>query len=330
MNQYKKTINQKAISIAFIASILLTAIKFIAYFQTKSYSVLTDASESIVNVIASGFALYSVYLTKQPKDQNHPYGHGKIEFFSAGFEGGMIVLAGIFTLFPALLSFTKPHEIDNIFEGIYLITATILINGSLGYYIQNLGKKNNSITLIADGKHLISDAVSSFILILGLLLVKFTGFRQIDSVLAIILSFYLIKNGYELLRKSIAGLMDESDYQVLENLTKILNENRDKNWIDVHNLRVQKYGSDLHIDTHLTLPYYITLQESHDAVIKFEDTFRNHIDSEIEIFTHTDPCLPECCHYCLIKECKVRKSPFESKIDWTPEKLGINAKHFVN
>jgi cation diffusion facilitator family transporter len=329
MNQSKKTINQKAIFLSFIASIILTAIKFIAYFQTKSYAVLTDASESIVNVIASGFALYSVYLTKQPKDQNHPYGHGKIEFFSAGFEGALIALAGIFTLFPAVISFIRPHQVANIFDGIYLISATIIINGGLGYYIQDLGKKNNSIALIADGKHLLSDAISSFILILGLVLVKFTGFRIIDSILAIILSFYLMKNGYELLRKSIAGLMDESDYEVLNNLTKILNENRDKNWIDVHNLRVQKYGSDLHIDTHLTLPYYITLKESHDAVIKFEETFRTHIDSEIEIFTHTDPCLPECCTYCLINECKVRKSPFEGKIDWTTEKLGINAKHFV-
>lgn len=325
-----KTINQKAIQLSFLVSILLAAIKFFAYFQTKSYSVLTDASESVVNVIASGFALYSVYLTKQPKDQNHPYGHGKIEFFSAGFEGALIALAGVFTLFPALVSFFKPHQVENIYNGIYLIFATILINGGLGYYIQKLGEKNNSIALIADGKHLQSDAISSLMLIVGLFIVKFTGYKYIDSILAIVLSFFLMKNGYDLLRKSIAGLMDESDYEVLKNLTKILNENRDKNWIDVHNLRVQKYGSDLHIDTHLTLPYYISLQESHDAVIKFEETFRKHIDSEIEIFTHTDPCLPECCSYCLISDCKVRKTAFEAKIDWTPEKLGINAKHFVD
>ncbi|MFN3852011.1 MAG: cation diffusion facilitator family transporter [Spirosomataceae bacterium] len=325
-----KNLNLRAILFSFIASIILTALKFIAYFQTQSYAVLTDATESIVNVVASGFALYSIYLTRQPKDENHPYGHGKIEFFSAGFEGALIMIAGIFTLFPAVISFFKPHPIANITEGILFISVTIVINGGLGYYLQWLGKKNNSLALVADGKHLMSDSISSLILIFGLLVVKYISIKNIDTYLSILLSFYLIKNGYQLLRKSIGGLMDESDYQTLEQLTKVLNVNRHQNWIDVHNFRVQRYGSDLHIDAHLTLPYYISLQESHDEVVAFEEVFRSNIDGEIEIFTHTDPCVPKCCSYCLISNCPVRKFQFENKIEWEPSKLGINAKHFAS
>lgn len=329
MASSNKNLNLRAITYSFLTSIVLTGIKFLAYFQTSSYAVLTDATESIVNVVASGFALYSIYLTRQPKDENHPYGHGKIEFFSAGFEGGLIMIAGIFTLFPAIISIFRPHTIGNITDGILLIGITIIINGGLGYYLQLLGKKNNSLALIADGKHLMSDSVSSLILIAGLLIVKYSTIKNIDSYLSILLSFYLIKNGYDLVRKSIGGLMDEIDYQTLEELTKVLNQNRNKNWIDVHNFRVQRYGSDLHIDAHLTLPYYITLQESHDEVVTFEEVFRSNFQTEIEIFTHTDPCVPKCCTYCLIDDCPVRKYPFTGKIEWTPEKLGINAKHFV-
>ena len=328
MDKSSKDLNQRAILWSFLASLVLTAIKFFAYFQTSSYAILTDAAESIVNVIASGFALYSVYLTRQPKDQNHPYGHGKIEFFSAGFEGALIIIAGIFTLVPAVISFIRPHEISSIYNGIFFLAITVIINGGLGWYLQQLGRKNNSITLVADGKHLFSDSISSTFLIVGLLLVELTKIRMIDSVLSVLLSFYLIKSGYELVRNSIAGLMDESDYEVLETLAKTLNTQRREKWIDVHNLRTQKYGSDLHVDCHLTLPYYISLQESHDEVIAFEDIVKENTNGEVEIFIHTDPCLPECCCYCMVQNCPVRQHAFNGKIEWTPEKLGINAKHF--
>lgn len=323
-----KDLNQRAIQISFFVSLLLTALKFIAYFQTKSYAILTDATESIVNVIASGFALYAIYLTRQPKDKNHPYGHGKIEFFSAGFEGALITIAGFFTLIPAIISFFRPHELQDIYNGILLISLTILINGGLGYYLLNLGKRNNSIALVADGKHLLSDSVSSLILIVGLFLVQLTKFRYLDGIFSLLLSIYLMKNGYELVRNSIAGLMDETDEKLFVQLAELLRINRKKNWIDVHNFRIQKYGADLHVDCHLTLPFYLTLQDSHEEVIDFENVIKKNFDSEIEIFTHTDPCIPDCCHYCLVKECQYRTQNFEKEIEWTIEKLGVNAKHF--
>lgn len=323
-----KDINQRAIQISFFVSLLLTSLKFLAYFQTKSYAILTDATESIVNVIASGFALYAIYLTRQPKDKNHPYGHGKIEFFSAGFEGALITLAGVFTLVPAIVSFFKPHELQDIFKGVFLISLTIFINGGLGYYLLNLGKRNNSIALVADGKHLLSDSVSSLILIVGLLLVQLTKFKYLDGIFSVLLSIYLMKNGYELMRNSIAGLMDETDEKLFVHLAELLKLNRKINWIDVHNFRIQKYGADLHVDCHLTLPFYLSLQDSHDEVIDFENVIKKNFDSEIEIFTHTDPCIPDCCHYCLVKDCKFRKQEFEKEIEWSIEKLGVNAKHF--
>ncbi|WP_337040702.1 cation diffusion facilitator family transporter [Emticicia sp. 17c] len=328
MSKSSKHINQRAILLSFVVSFLLTIVKFLAYYQTTSYAILTDAVESIVNVIASGFALYSISLTKQPKDHNHPYGHGKIEFFSAGFEGALIMIAGLATLIPAIISFIKPHEVSSLGNGIALLAITILVNGGLGWYLQQLGKKNNSITLVADGKHLMSDSISSAFLIAGLFIVKLTDIQIIDSFLSLILSVFLMKNGYELVRKSIGGLMDETDYQIIEEITITLNKERKKKWIDVHNLRAQRYGADLHIDCHLTLPYYISLQESHDEVIAFENTLKASTRNEVEIFIHTDPCLPQCCHYCMVDDCPVRQHVFDGKIEWTPAKLGLNAKHF--
>ena len=148
--------------------------KFVAYFFTSSNAVLTDAAESIVNILASAFAFYSIYLSSQPKDINHPYGHGKVEFFSVFVEGSLISLAGLIIVFKSIYAIFFPNEISNLTQGSILIAATGLVNLVLGFYLLNTGKKLNSMTLQADGKHLLTDAISSSGLVLGLLLIYFT------------------------------------------------------------------------------------------------------------------------------------------------------------
>lgn len=302
--------------------------KFVAYFLTGSNAILTDASESIVNVLAGSFAFYSIYLAARPRDQNHPYGHGKVEFFSAFVEGILILIAGILIILKSVYNLFFPYEIDDLLTGTVIIAATGVINFMLGYYMIVKSRQLNSLTLYADGRHLQTDAYSSAGLVVGLLLVHFTGIDYLDGVLSILLGLYIIYHGYKLVRKSIGGLMDESDFKIVEEVINILNTNRKEAWIDVHNLRTQRYGNELHIDCHLTLPYYFDLVKVHEEVSQVDALINNKVTVKTELFIHADPCLPECCHYCRMPDCPVRNEAKSKDITWTMGNVTLNKKHF--
>jgi len=316
-------------AISFLISLLLLAIKFYAFHLTNSKAILTDALESIVNVVASGFAIYSIYLSAQPRDNNHPYGHGKIEFFSAGLEGTLIILAGIFIIYQAAATLIHPEPLALLPVGMGLIAISGAINGWLGYMLLKKGVAYNSITLEADGRHILTDAASSLVLLIGICVIYFTGYFFLDSILSIIFSLYIIFNGYLLVRKSVAGLMDESNPTAMATTVDILNRYRKDNWIDVHNMRVQQYGGDRHIDLHLTLPYYYDLRAVHDEVHQVEEALEESLPGHVEVFVHADPCIPEqCCHYCAVPNCPVRKLPHMKKITWNEDNMAKNQKHY--
>lgn len=302
--------------------------KFTAYFITSSNSILTDAAESIVNVLASAFAFYSIYVAAQPRDTNHPYGHGKVEFFSVFIEGSLIIIAGILIIFKSAYNLVYPHEIDELIAGSIIIAGTGLINFILGYYLISQSKTLNSITLFADGKHLQTDAYTSAGLVAGLLLIYLTGLNYLDSVLSIAIGFFIIYSGYKLVRRSVSGLMDESDIDTAEEVITLLNSCRKDSWIDMHNLRTQRYGADIHIDCHLTLPYYFDLNKVHEEVSEVDAMMNSQVSSSIEFFIHADPCVPECCHYCRMDSCPVRSEPKSKDVIWTIENVTRNMKHF--
>jgi cation diffusion facilitator family transporter len=324
INQNK--LKQRLILLSFIASILLTGLKFFAYYLTSSNAILSDALESIINVIASGFAFYSIYLSAQPKDRNHPYGHGKIEFFSAGFEGALIIIASLFIIIEAVKRIIEPAPIQNLAQGSLFILFTIFVNTAIGYKLLTEGKKANSLALVADGRHLMSDSISSAMLILSVGLILLTGLQWIDSAASLLFGVFLAYSGFVLLRKSVAGLMDATDDVLLDKVVQTLRTNKKPDWIDVHNLRVQQYGSDLHIDCHLTLPYYWELQKVHESIHDFENILKEHHNGETEIFVHADPCLEQCCYFCRIAECPVREHTFVKDIEWDAANLVKNEK----
>lgn len=324
-----EAIRSRWVKISLIVSILLLVVKFYAYIITSSTAILTDALESIVNVVAAGFASYSIYLSSRPRDDNHPYGHGKIEFFSAGLEGALIIIAGLFIIYQSVYNLFFPQELDNLLEGILLIAASGIVNGVLGYTLRKKGEQTNSITLIANGKHLLTDTFTSLLLVLGVIVLYVTKIQALDSIIAIGFSAYIVYSGYGLVRKSVAGLMDEADPEALEATVKVINQHRKDTWIDVHNMRVQQYGGDRHIDLHLTLPYYLDLKQVHDEVEELENVLELDWPGVVEVFVHADPCIPEkCCHYCLIKKCDVRKYEMDTKIDWTALNMSKNQKHY--
>jgi len=318
---------KKIILISLITGIILMIAKFVAYFITASNFVLTDAAESIVNVFASSFAFYSIYLASQPRDENHPYGHGKVEFFSVFVEGLLIGVAGVMIVIKSVYSIFFPNAIHELLTGAVIIGATGAINGALGYYMIRRGKAIPSITLEADGRHLLTDMVTSAGLVVGLVLIQLTKLLILDSLLSIVVGIYILYTCYKLVRRSVGGLMDEADFSVVDNVIKVLNANRKDEWIDVHNFRAQKYGNELHIDCHMTLPNYFDLNRVHEEV-SLVDKLINDKVTKTELFIHVDPCLPYCCHYCSMPNCPIRSEAKTETIEWTMDKVIRNKKHF--
>ncbi len=308
-------------------SVILLAVKVIAYYSTHSVSILTDALESIVNVAAGFIGLYSLFIAAKPRDIDHPYGHGKAEFLSAAVEGTLIGSAGAIILYKAVQNLINPVELEKIDYGIILVAITAAVNFLLGYYCLRVGKKNNSAALTASGKHLQSDTWSTLGIITGLVLLYLTGKKWIDGVVAMGFGLFIIYTGYRIIRSSVAGIMDEADKNLLTKMVALLNANRKPNWIDLHNLRVIKYGSVLHMDCHLTVPWYLNVHEAHREIDALAELVRKEFGESVEFFVHSDGCLPFSCRICDKKECSERKHNFEQRIGWTLENILQNQKH---
>ncbi len=312
--------------IVFIA-ILLFAIKIVAYLLTKSVSILTDAVESIVNVAAGFIGLYSLFIAAKPSDQNHPYGHGKAEFLSAAVEGTLIAVAGLVIIYKGINSLIYPQPIQKLDYGIALIAGTAFINFCVGLLSIRQGKKNNSLALIASGRHLQSDTLSTLGIVTGLIIIYYTEILWLDGAIAILFALIIIFTGYRILRKSVAGIMDEADISLLQKMILLLNNNRRENWVDLHNLRVIKYGGRLHLDSHLTVPWYLNVQEAHVEIEELSKLIREQFGNSMELFVHSDGCQYFQCPICFKHDCPVRKHPFEKRITWNIENVLTDKKH---
>lgn len=312
--------------IVVVGALLLIA-KFLAYYITQSNTILTDALESIVNVVAGILGLYSLVIASLPKDENHPYGHGKIEFISAGVEGTLIVIAGILIIVKSIYSFIFPNDIQDLDKGIYITGAAGAVNYILGMWAVKQGEKTNSLALIASGKHLKSDTYSTIGLLGGLILIWITDWQWLDSIAAIVFGIIIAITGYKIVKESVAGIMDEADYELISDIVKTLQDNRENNWVDIHNLRVIKYGGALHIDCHLTVPNYFTIEEGHEEVDAVEHLFNQKVKDGSELFIHLDPCLPTSCHLCAKANCPIRSFAYIAQQEWTLQNVMRNQKH---
>jgi cation diffusion facilitator family transporter len=312
-----------------VLSILLFLVKITAYYITSSVSILSDALESIVNVIAGFIGLYSLYIAAKPKDENHPYGHGKAEFVSAAAEGSLVIAAGIIIIYETVQNILQNTQIKSLDRGIWLIASTAVLNYVAGAYCIRMGKKNGSLALESSGKHLQIDTYSTAGVLLSIALIYFTKIYWLDKAIAIVLSVWIMYNGYTILRKSLAGIMDEADMVLLNEFINELNKHKKVNWVDLHNLRVIKYGALLHIDCHLTLPWYMNIHEAHVEIDALSDLIKNKFGDTIELFVHTDGCLDFSCAICTKTDCSVRKHPFQQQLIWTLDNLVSNQKHSI-
>ncbi|WP_332020928.1 cation diffusion facilitator family transporter [Kaistella sp.] len=303
--------------------------KLIAWHLTNSDAVFSDAMESIVNIIAGFMGLYSLYLAAKPKDIDHPYGHGKVEFVTSGIEGALIIFAGVIILVQAvdsLLHGNVPKKLD---WGMLIIAVTAIINYLMGYISVKKGIRENSLVLQSSGKHLQSDTLTTLGVVISLILVYLTKIYWIDAAVALIFGGYIMFVGYKIIRKALSGIMDEADQELLSKMAKILNENRKREWIDIHNTRIQQHGSGLHIDAHLTLPWYFELRKAHEEMEETYKLISENSSRAIEFNFHLDDCKPFSCEICQLSECQVRQRPFVKKIVWNENNISQVDKHDV-
>jgi len=301
-----------------------------AWYLTNSVAILTDALESTVNVVAAIIGVYSLYVSAKPKDEDHPYGHGKVEFISAAVEGTLISGAGFLIIYQATTNLLHPPAIKKLDYGIILVAVTAVINYITGTVCLRTGIKNNSLPLIASGKHLRTDTWSTLGIIVGLVLIYLTGLTWLDSAVAFLFAFIIIYTGYKIVRTSVAGIMDESDITLLNGLVDLLNNNRRENWIDLHNLRIIKYGSTIHMDCHLTLPWYLNVNEGHGEVEALAGIVKDKYGEAVELFVHADGCQEFSCRICSKHNCLVRQHALEKRIEWTINNISQDKKHMLH
>ncbi len=318
-NTHKQNINIQIYVL--IIGIILFILKFTAYFFTHSVLILSDALESIVNLVAAVIGLYSLYLSSIPKDANHPYGHGKIEFLTSGIEGGMIFFAGLTIIYESIQRFFVPSEIHSMDLGLLFIFITGLTNAFTGVFVKNFGEKNRNLQLISSGHHLITDAISTFMVCLGVLIIYFTQKNWLDSLLGILVGLYILIPSYKIIRNAIAGIMDESDKMLIEKFIQLMKKNKNDTWIDLHNLKILKNGSVIHVDLHLTLPFYWTIQQANQEIQKIEKLIQSEFGELAECSVQIDGCVPNLCIFCSIQNCNERKQPFTQNWKWDYQKI---------
>jgi cation diffusion facilitator family transporter len=314
-------LQRRAALLSLAVGVAMLAMKTTAYFVTHSAAIFSDALESIVHVAATAMAFYSVILSSRPADKSHPYGHGKIEFFSAGTEGGLIVVAAVAIIYEAVRGMIFGRELAQLDIGMALTLAASVINLALGWFLIRRGKQTNSLTLVADGKHVLTDSWTSFGVVAGLLLVKFTGIEILDPLVAVAVALNILFSGYQLMRVSIGGLMDESDTATLHRVVETIAQRRTPEWITVHHLRVMRSGQMHHIDFHITIPFYWTVERAHEFEHAIGETIALPFDHQANVLLHLDPCKPALCSSCRVAPCAQRRQPFGSDLSWTVESL---------
>lgn len=280
---------KKFIYLAIVAAVATISLKLFAYSLTGSVGLFSDALESCVNLIAAVVALFMITLAEKPADEEHAFGHNKAEYFSSAIEGGLIVLAAFSIIWSAIPRLLNPQPLENIGIGLLVAVGATGINLAVGLILVKNGRKNNSITLEADGKHLLTDVYTSAGVLIGIGLVKLTGWLALDAIVAIGVAINILWAGFQLMRRSALGLLDsgipeDERFKIIQVLEKLKSQN-----VDFHALLTRQAGQRKFISVHILMPGQWTIQECHDILEKVEKDIRELFDSPVTVFTHPEP-----------------------------------------
>jgi cation diffusion facilitator family transporter len=299
--------------ISLVVAIVLLAAKYQAYRMTGSTAILSDALESIVNVVAAVFALGGIAFAAQPADRNHPYGHGKVEFFSAAFEGGLIAFAAVLIIYEVIQALLRGAEVHSLDAGLAIVLGAGLVNLGLGLYLLRVGRAYQSLTLVADGKHVLSDFWTSVGIVVGLLLVRVTGIWWLDPLTAAIVALNLMWTGFRLVRHAAGGLLDEEDTALLSRLLAALGSRLGQGVIRVHHLRAIRAGRFHHVEAHLVVPEFWSVEQAHELSEDLAARVISELGVEGELVFHTDPCHRIYCAMCDLDDCTIRREPYRDR-----------------
>jgi cation diffusion facilitator family transporter len=272
----------------FVASISLS-VKIAAFIVTDSTAALSDAAESVVHLFAVMFVVYGYYLSRKPADDDHHYGHERVEFLSVGAEGAIIIVAGITILYHAAESAITGIEIQNMGTGIWLLVIAALINFFLGNYVLRVGRKYNNMIAISNGKHTLTDVWTSGGVVTALVIIHYTGWMFIDVVVSILIAGYIMYEAWKLLRFSVRGIMDTRSSSVDEALKNILDEHRPPRIKEWHHLRHRSSGSTTWVELHLVFEDHISLKDAHDDATLLERRMIDALNTDAVITLHLEP-----------------------------------------
>lgn len=274
------------------AGVLFFVSKLTVFALTNSAAVLSDALESTINVVAAGAMLYTLWLSNRPPDDSHPYGHGKAEFLSVALEGSMILLAGVLIIVSAAGRLFSPPTLQRLDAGLIALTAISVAGGAVALYVLMQGRRHGAMVLIADGKHLLTDLITTLGVILGLLLVRWTGLMWLDPLLALGVAAFILYTGWRLLQESMGGLMDETDPRDATTIDRILSEEVASGAIrGYHKVRARHTGAFHWVDMHLQVDPGLTVQESHDLASRIEDRIERAL-GKADATAHVEPYTP--------------------------------------
>ncbi len=280
---------QFAIGLSFAVGFLMLAGKSYAYWITGSAAIFSDAAESVVHVFAVGFAAFSLWLSQQPPDRSHPYGHEKISFFSAGMEGGLIVLAAGYIIYASVAKWIAGLALENLSTGTLYVAGAVAINGALGGYLVWKGKRTGSIILVANGKHVLTDVWTSAGVLAGLILTQITGWLPFDPIVAILAAVNILWAGARLIRQSVGGLMDEGDPEIESWIQRTLDEETRRRGVAYHELRYRDSGISLWVEVHLLFRPGVLLEEAHAIASEIEAAVCRQLPASLRIVTHLEP-----------------------------------------
>lgn len=316
-----------AARISFLVSFIVLALKFYAYTITNSTAILSDALETITNVVTALIALVVLRFALEPADESHPYGHGKLEFFSASFEGGIILFAALTIVFESVRSLIAGQILSRLEEGLLYIVIASLVNALVGWYLHIMAVKQNSETLKASSAHLWADVKTSGGILIGLGLYKLTGLQWIDPVIGILVGLWLGHESVQIIKKNIGGLLDETDLSSVSILAEKIQKHLVSEIIDIHHLRIIRSGSFHHIDAHIVVPEFLEIKNVHDLMHEFENNVVKDYKFDGEFAFHADPCRKKFCKVCKINNCQLRLSPFVEDRKLTSDHLISGPKY---
>ena len=318
--QQMQSDRMRAGRMALFVGILIFLGKFAAYALTGSTAVFADAMESTINIVSAGMLILALSIAARPPDLSHPYGHGKVEFLSAGIEGAAIAFAALLILVHGVRELIDGPEIHSLDTGLAILAVSAIANAGLGLHLTRVGRTTSSDALVADGRHVLADVWTSVGVIGGLSVVWLTGWIWADPLIAIAVAINVAWEGYRLLHDSMAGLMDEADESLIESTTSLLERARRTSWIDLHGLRSWRSGARRHIDLHLTVPRFFDVNDVHAIHDEVETALFEGDAHGGDVVVHFDPCDENECHHCTMHDCSIRSHALVKAEPFTPRR----------